>query len=51
VNAVRIYLVSKGVNEKRMRAIGLGKSKPLGSNATEEGRQRNRRVEFKIVSM
>jgi outer membrane protein OmpA-like peptidoglycan-associated protein len=51
VNAVRTYLVSKGVNEKRMRAIGLGKSKPLGSNATEEGRQRNRRVEFKIVSM
>lgn len=51
VNAVRTYLVSKGVNEKRLKAVGLGKSKPIASNATEEGRQRNRRVEFKIVSM
>lgn len=51
VNAVRTYLVSKGVSEKRLKAVGLGKSKPVASNATEEGRQRNRRVEFKIVSM
>lgn len=51
VNAVRTYLVDKGVGEKRMRAVGMGKSKPIASNATEEGRQRNRRVEFKIVSM
>ena len=51
VNAVRTYLVNKGVGEKRMRAVGKGKSKPIASNATEEGRQRNRRVEFKIVSM
>lgn len=51
VNAVRTYLVSKGVGEKRMRAVGMGKSKPVASNASEEGRQRNRRVEFKIVSM
>jgi len=51
VNAVRTFLVNKGVGEKRLRAVGMGKSKPLASNATEEGRQRNRRVEFKIVSM
>jgi len=51
VNAVRTYLVNKGIGEKRMRAVGMGKSKPIASNATEEGRQRNRRVEFKIVSM
>jgi OOP family OmpA-OmpF porin len=51
VNAVRTYLVSKGLVEMRMRAVGVGKSKPVASNATEDGRQRNRRVEFKIVSM
>lgn len=51
VNAVRTYLIGKGVVEKRMRAIGVGKSKPIAPNTTDEGRQRNRRVEFKIVSM
>lgn len=51
VNAVRTYLVSKGVSEKRLKTVGRGKSQPVASNATEEGRQRNRRVEFKIISM
>lgn len=51
VNAVKAYLLNRGVADQRMKAVGYGKTKPLASNAAEEGRQRNRRVEFKIVSM
>jgi outer membrane protein OmpA-like peptidoglycan-associated protein len=47
--AVRAALISLGVDGQRLRAIGYGESKPLGSNATERGRAGNRRVEFKIV--
>jgi OmpA-OmpF porin, OOP family len=43
------YLYSKGISEERMTAVGLGSKRPLASNKTSEGRQRNRRVEFKLV--
>jgi hypothetical protein len=42
------YLVSKGVDQNRLQAMGYGKSKPIASNATEEGRAENRRVELQI---
>ncbi len=48
--AVAGYLVSKGIQEDRIKTKGLGKSKPLASNATAEGRKKNRRVEFVIIS-
>jgi outer membrane protein OmpA-like peptidoglycan-associated protein len=51
VQAVKTYLVSQGVQEQRMKTIGYGETKPLASNASEEGRQKNRRVEFRIVNM
>ncbi len=51
VNAVKSYLSGKGVAEARMKAVGYGKAKPLAGNTTEEGRQRNRRVEFRILSI
>lgn len=41
-----IYLKSKGIHEKRMKYKGYGESKPIRTNKTEAGRQRNRRVEF-----
>jgi outer membrane protein OmpA-like peptidoglycan-associated protein len=41
-------LVARGVSRDRLRSVGLGDSQPLDSNATDEGRQRNRRVEFHI---
>jgi outer membrane protein OmpA-like peptidoglycan-associated protein len=47
--AVRDYLVGKGVPEKRLTAKGYGKTKPVADNATEEGRLQNRRVEFTVV--
>jgi OmpA-OmpF porin, OOP family len=44
--AVKAYLVSKGVGADRLTAKGLGASKPAAPNTTAEGRQQNRRVEL-----
>ncbi len=46
--AVVSYLVSGGVEAVRLTAIGYGDEQPLASNATEEGRAQNRRIEFVI---
>lgn len=51
VEAVKTYLVSAGIDATRLKTVGHGESKPLASNATEEGRQLNRRVEFRIVKL
>lgn len=47
-DAVVNYLKSKGIAANRMNAMGYGDSKPVASNATEDGRQSNRRTEFEI---
>ncbi len=47
--AVKTYLVSKGVTEKRITSKGYGKTKPIAENTTELGREQNRRVEFTIT--
>ncbi len=47
--AVKRYLAAHGIAADRMTAEGFGRTKPVASNATEEGRQQNRRVEFTIV--
>ncbi len=44
-DAVRAYLVSKGIDESRVDAVGYGDEKPLAPNDTPEGRQKNRRIE------
>ncbi len=46
--AVVSYLVSGGIEAARLTAIGYGDEQPLASNATEEGRAQNRRIEFVI---
>lgn len=46
--AVKSYLVSKGANASRIEATGYGPTQPIASNATAEGRQQNRRVEFTL---
>lgn len=44
--AVRDYLVKNfGLSSERLTAVGYGESRPVADNSTEEGRQRNRRVE------
>jgi outer membrane protein OmpA-like peptidoglycan-associated protein len=47
--SVADYLKSKGIAENRLSSDGFGKSKPIASNDTEEGRAINRRVEFTII--
>ncbi len=47
--SVTNYLVSKGIQKERLISVGYGESKPLTSNATPEGRDSNRRTEFKIL--
>jgi len=44
--AVRDYLVQQGVTPGTLTATGYGETKPTASNDTEEGRFRNRRIEF-----
>jgi outer membrane protein OmpA-like peptidoglycan-associated protein len=48
--AVLRYLVARGVASSRLETAGYGLDRPVASNATEEGRARNRRVEFLILS-
>jgi outer membrane protein OmpA-like peptidoglycan-associated protein len=42
------YFVAQGVPADRLKAVGYGKKKPIASNATDEGRAQNRRVELQI---
>ncbi len=47
--AVRDYLVGQGIGQARLQAIGYGSQQPVADNRTPEGRQRNRRTEFKVI--
>jgi len=46
--AVRNYLIKQGVPAERLTAVGYGSEVPIADNKTAKGRQKNRRVEFKI---
>lgn len=48
---VKDYLVSKGIDAKRITVIGYGPDKPISPNDTEVNRRLNRRVEFEIIQM
>lgn len=47
--SVREYIVAKGVAASRIVSQGYGETKPVATNETDDGRQLNRRVEFKIL--
>ncbi|MCB9676132.1 MAG: OmpA family protein [Alphaproteobacteria bacterium] len=48
-DAVRTYLLGKGVQEGVLEAKGYGETTPVADNKTKDGRSQNRRVEFKIL--
>ena len=45
--AVMEWLIQEGIDRKRLSAVGLGEARPIASNDSAEGRERNRRVELK----
>lgn len=47
-NAIKEYLIKQGIDEKRLTSQGFGEQKPKLPNTSEENKQKNRRVEFKI---
>jgi OmpA-OmpF porin, OOP family len=48
--AVKAYLVGKGMGSDRMATSGMGPDRPVASNDSEDGRARNRRIEFRVGS-
>ncbi len=48
--AVKSYLVDKGISAAQMTAVGYGEAKPIASNKTAEGRAQNRRIEFRFLT-
>ena len=47
--SVKRFLSAQGIDEGRIRTEYFGESKPISDNNTASGRQKNRRVEFKII--
>jgi OOP family OmpA-OmpF porin len=48
-NTVKTYLIEKGLRPDLLATQGLGSTKPIADNATDEGRRRNRRIEFDVL--
>jgi outer membrane protein OmpA-like peptidoglycan-associated protein len=46
--SVREFLIGQGLNDSAITAEGFGKTEPVATNDTPEGRQRNRRVEIVV---
>ena len=47
--AVKAYLVSKGIDKTRIYTEGKGEKQPVADNKTKDGRAKNRRVEIEVV--
>lgn len=49
-NSVMEFLVAQGIEARRLVARGYGETQPVADNGTNEGRERNRRVEFNVLN-
>ena len=49
-NAVRNYLIQKGIQPTRVTTKGYGDTQPVEDNSTEAGKQKNRRTEVRVIS-
>ena len=47
--AVKAFLVSAGIDESRIGTVGYGPDKPIADNETKEGKEKNRRIEFRLL--
>jgi outer membrane protein OmpA-like peptidoglycan-associated protein len=47
--AVKLFLVSAGIDETRIGTVGHGPDKPIADNETKEGKEKNRRIEFRLL--
>jgi OmpA-OmpF porin, OOP family len=49
-HAVYTYLINHGMDAKRLTTKGYGAERPVADNTTDTGKQKNRRIEFKIIT-
>lgn len=50
-NEIAKYLIENGINESRLTVVGYGDSKPISFNSSDDGREMNMRIEFKVLSL
>jgi len=48
-DAVKSYIAAKGVDASRIQTRGVGPDEPIADNKTPAGKQKNRRIEFKVL--
>jgi OOP family OmpA-OmpF porin len=48
---IKTWLIDHGIDKDRLVAVGFGEDKPVADNATDEGRGKNRRTEFRIAKL
>ena len=49
-DAVKSYFTERGIDASRIETRGAGKTEPVESNRTKQGRAKNRRIEFKLLT-
>jgi len=47
--SVKSYLVINGIKESRIKCVGYGEKQPITNNSTKDGREKNRRIEIRIL--